>query len=628
MFQRCLHLSDMTLFPPRPHRLLSTLLLLQLAASPLLADEAVRAKLLALHGQFDADRDKNLSPEEQTLAVAAVKEHYGESWSKRVEQLFQRAQGSEATLSAERWRQVASTFGEAAKPEAVSIPMDDGTRLATDVHLPAGDGPFPAVLLRTPYGRGGQGRQASFLTGLGIAVVVQDMRGRFDSEGENLPFHGCGWAEHRDGADTVAWIRRQSWSDGQVGTAGASAGGITQNLLAAAGPEGLAAQHVSVAIGSLYEAAYIGGAFRKADIENWTTGNRFDSKALALMREHHAYDDYWRRHDSKLKAEAKDVPAVHLGGWFDMFAQGTLDEFTERQHRGGPKARGRQKLVMGPWAHALGRMPVGELTFPDSAMPPNFAPDRWFEHHLLGIDHGIDAEPAVLYYTMGDTSDPDAPGNEWRQADDWPVPAEETAYHFHRDGTLSPEAPEPGAPVEYTFDPADPCPTVGGHNLTLPSGPMDQRPAERRGDVVSFTSEALAEPLEVTGRIKARIFISSSTPDTDLSVRLCDVYPDGKSYLIAEGMLRLRHRRSFEQAEPLVPGRVEEVEVDCWSTSIVFNRGHRLRVSVTSSNYPRFDLNPGTGEPWSEDGEKRKQTNRIACDPAQPSQIVLPVVTR
>ncbi len=209
------------------------------------------------------------------------------------------------------------------------------------------------------------------------------------------------------------------------------------------------------------------------------------------------------------------------------------------------------------------------------------------------------------------------------------MPAEETAFHFHRDGTLSTAAPGADAAdahVEYTFDPADPCPTVGGHNLTLPSGPMDQRSVEGRKDVASFTTEPLAEPLEVTGRIKAKIFISSSAPDTDLSVRLCDVYPDGRSYLIAEGMLRLRHRHSMETPEPLVPGRVEEVEVDCWSTSIVFNRGHRLRVSVTSSNYPRFDLNPGTGEPWSENGEKVKQTNRIACDPAQPSRIVLPVV--
>ncbi len=618
----------MTLPPAPAHRLLSILLLWTLATSPLPADEAVRAQLLALHGLFDADRDGSLSSEEQALAAAAVKERFGESWSRRVEQLFRRAKGSEQAISTERWKEEVAAFGKPTKPETVSLPMSDGARLATDLYLPGGEGPFPAVVLRTPYGRGDQG-QASFLTGLGIAVVIQDMRGRFDSEGENLPFHGCGWAEHRDGADTVAWIRQQPWSDGQVGTAGGSAGGITQNLLAAAAPEGLAAQHIAVAIGSLYEASYIGGAFRKADIENWTTGNRFDPKALAAMREHPAYDDYWRRSDTRLKAEAKDVPAVHLGGWFDMFAQGTLDEFTERQHRGGPKARGKQKLVMGPWAHGLGRMPVGELTFPDSAMPPNFAPDRWFEHYLLGIANGVEAEPAVLYYTMGDTTDPSAPGNEWRQAEDWPVPAEETAFHFHRDGTLSTTAPgaeAADAHIEYTFDPAAPCPTVGGHNLTLPSGPMDQRSVEGRKDVVSFTSEALAEPLEVTGRIKAKVFLSSSASDTDLSVRLCDVYPDGKSYLIAEGMLRLRHCHSMETPEPLVPGRVEEVEVDCWSTSIVFNQGHRIRVSVTSSNYPRFDLNPGTGKPWSEDGEKVKQTNRIGCDPAQPSRIVLPVV--
>ncbi len=610
--------------PPHPCLLFAFCLLLPPAADSLKADEAVRTILLALHGQFDADRDGTLSSEEQTRAAASVKERYGEAWAQRVEQLFRRAQGPDRTIPAERWKQEAAAFGKVAPPETAFIAMSDGVRLATDVYLPAGTGPFPTVLLRTPYGR--SARQSAHIVGLGIAVVVQDMRGRFDSEGENLPFHGCGWTEHRDGADTVAWIRQQPWSDGQVGSAGGSAGGITQNLLAAAAPEGLAAQYIAVAIGSLYEATYIGGAFRQADIENWTTGNKFDPKALALMREHLCYDDHWRRSDSTLKTEAKNVPAVHLGGWFDMFAQGTLDEFTERQHRGGPEAQGRQKLVMGPWAHSLGRMPVGEMTFPDSAMPSQFSPDRWFGHHLLGLANGVDEEPAVLYYTMGDINDPDAPGNEWRQADDWPVPAEETAFYFHRNGTLSSAVPGAGAPVEYTFDPADPCPTVGGHNLTLPSGPMDQSPIEQRPDVVSFTTEALADPLEVTGRIKAKIFLSSSALDTDLSVRLCDVYPDGKSYLIAEGMLRLRHRRSFEQAEPLVPDRVEEVEVDCWSTSIVFNRGHRIRVSVTSSNHPRFDINPGTGEAWTEHGEKIKQTNRIACDPARPSRLVLPVV--
>jgi hypothetical protein len=167
---------------------------------------------------------------------------------------------------------------------------------------------------------------------------------------------------------------------------------------------------------------------------------------------------------------------------------------------------------------------------------------------------------------------------------------------------------------------------VGGNNLTIPRGPMNQNKIENRHDLVIFTSAPLDKPIEVTGRVKAKIFISSSAADTDLSVRLCDVYPDGKSYLIAEGMLRLRYRNSLEKPEPLTPGKVEEVTVDCWSTSMIFNRGHRLRATVTSSNYPRFEINPGTGEPWSDSGTKVKQTNRIYCDAGHASRLILPVV--
>ena len=240
-------------------------------------------------------------------------------------------------------------------------------------------------------------------------------------------------------------------------------------------------------------------------------------------------------------------------------------------------------------------------------------------------------EPAVTYYVMGDTRDPGAPGNQWRTAADWPIPASDTPYYFATDGGLSPSKPaDPVSPaarfVEFTFDPANPCPTIGGRNLTIPRGPKNQNAIESRADMVLFTTPPLAKPLEVTGRVRAKVFVSSSAADSDLSVRLCDVYPDGKSYLIGDGMLRLRYRNSFEKPVPLSPGAIVPVRVDCWSTSIVFNKGHRIRVAVTSSNYPRFDVNPGTGKPWSDDGPKVKQTNRIYDDAAHASCIVLPVV--
>jgi predicted acyl esterase len=509
------------------------------------------------------------------------------------------------------------------------VAMSDGVKLATDVYLPVGAGPFPAVLVRTPYDKSGRGAPSfGDYVMRGLAAVVQDQRGRFASEGENLPFVGCGDGQHKDGLESIAWIRQQPWSNGSVGTLGGSAAGITQILLAPAAPPGLRAQHISVAPASLYHhAVYVGGALRECQVVNWTNRNQYDPEALEIFRAHPQFDEYWRKSDTRLRAAAINVPAVHVGGWFDTFAQGTIDAFVSRQHNGGPGARGTQKLVMGPWTHPIGRSPVGELTFPDFKIPSEYNAGRWFDHHLKGIDNGVMNEPAVAYYVMGDVINRTAPGNVWRHAVDWPVPARERPFYFQVPGILAEKKPGPAeARAEFTFDPADPCPTIGGNNLTIPAGPRNQNAIETRKDVVLFTSDLLEAPLEVTGRVSARIFVSSSAVDSDLSVRLCDVYPDGKSYNIAEGMLRLRYRNSFEKPEPLTPGAIAEATVDCWSTSIVFNRGHRLRVTVTSSNSPRFDVNPGTGKPFREGDSYVKQTNRIYCDGAHPSCILLPVV--
>ncbi|MGB2821787.1 MAG: CocE/NonD family hydrolase, partial [Phycisphaerae bacterium] len=225
-----------------------------------------------------------------------------------------------------------------------------------------------------------------------------------------------------------------------------------------------------------------------------------------------------------------------------------------------------------------------------------------------------------------------APGNEWRFADDWPVPCKPTAYYLHADGRLSTARP-PGVAGkmpqrQYTFDPADPCPTVGGCNLNLPKGPMNQNRIENRKDVIAFSTEPLTEPVEVTGHPRAKVCIASSAVDTDLSVRFCDVYPSGKSYLMAEGMLRLRYRDGFEKPKPLPRGKVVEVEVELWPTSVVVNKGHRIRITITSSNYPRFDVNPGTGRPYAEGGTTVRQTNTVHCGGPQESRIILPVVAR
>ena len=534
-------------------------------------------------------------------------------------------------LTAAAWLLTAAVPAVCAQVEkqTVMVPMSDGVRLASDVYLPPGDGPWPVVLSRTPYSRKGAGGVARMVALMGYAGVVQDMRGRFDSEGENLPFIGCGWVDHADGAETVAWILKQPWSNGKVGTVGASAGGITQNLMAAAAPEGLVAQYIVVAAANLYtDAAYTGGALRKEQIENWTRGNKFDPKAIGMWRAHPAFDAYWHRFDTTRKHAVMNAPAVHVGGWFDTFSQGTIDAFVGRQYHGAQGAKGRQKLVMGPWNHGgIGRARQGDLKFPRAIPPLAYDMIQWFACHLKGASDVVMSNPAVAYYVMGDVEADGSPGNEWRYADRWPVPATETPYYFHKGNGLSASKPAAGAANEtYTFDPGDPCPTVGGRNLTIPAGPMNQNRIETRPDVLNFTTQPLAAPVEVTGRVAAKVFVSSSAAHTDLSVRLSDVYPDGRSFLMAEGMLRLRYRDSLSIPKPLEPGKVYEVAVDCWSTSIVFAKGHRIRVTVTSSNYPRYDLNPGTGAAWTDGCKFVKQTNRIFCDAKRPSRMILPVI--
>ncbi len=515
-----------------------------------------------------------------------------------------------------------------AEKQTVMVPMTDGVKLATDIHLPPGEGPWPTILMRTPYNRK-RGGPAAVAARLGYAGVIQDMRGRFDSEGENLPFIGCGWVDHADGADTVAWIRKQPWSNGKIGTFGASAGGITQNLMAGAAPEGLVAQYIVVAAASLYtDAAYTGGALRKEQAENWTSGNKFAPEAIEMWRDHAAYDEWWHRFDSTRKHAVMNAPAVHVGGWFDTFSQGTLDAFAGRQYHGAAGAKGRQKLVMGPWTHGgIGRARQGDLRFPRAIPPLAYEMVQWFACHLKGAGDVIMSNPAVAYYVMGDVEADGAPGNEWRYADRWPVPATESPYYFGKGGRLLANQPAAAGDDEtYTFNPADPCPTVGGRNLTIPAGPMNQNKIEDRADVLNFTTEPLAAPVEVTGRVAGKVFVSSSAADTDLSVRLSDVYPDGRSFLMTDGILRLRYRDSLSDPKPLEPGKVYEVTVDCWSTSIVFGQGHRIRVTITSSNYPRYDLNPGTCRPWTDGCKFVKQTNRIFCNAQHPSRIILPVI--
>lgn len=514
--------------------------------------------------------------------------------------------------------------------ESVMVAMRDGVNLATDVFLSSTNGSFPVLLARTPYNK-------SLFKGIGedgarhgYATVIQDTRGRFASEGENLAFEADGWADHWDGYDTVEWIVRQPWCNGKVGTFGGSAGAITQMLLAGSGTTNVVSQHLTVGGPSLYfDVVYSGGVFRKALVEDWLLVSAFSPKALELWTSHPKYDAYWQARELTGRYEKVDAAAVHIGGYFDIFAQGTIDAFVGYQEHGGPKARGRQKLVMGPWTHGVFSEKAGDLVFPNGKQLPNRVHDqwRWFDHTLKGVDNGIQNEPAVTYYVMGDTSDPSAPGNVWRTAAQWPpVAATPTPFYLRGDRTLSRAMPEKAAPLDYTYDPTHPVPTLGGPELTIPAGPKDQSPIENRPDVLTFTSESLGQPMEVTGRVRARLWISSDAPDTDFFVRLCDVYPDGRSFNICEGRLRARFRESFAVESFLKSGEICPIDLDLWSTSIVFNKGHRLRVHVTSSSAPGFDPNPNTGEPFRKSTHSRVARNTVYCDADHPSQVLLPLV--
>ena len=505
------------------------------------------------------------------------------------------------------------------------VPMRDGVRLATDVWLANTNGPFPVVFLRFPYnkdlgaalGRDGIAR--------GYAVVSQDTRGRFASEGENLPFH----LDVPDGDDSIDWIVEQPWCDGRIGTWGASAGAITQFQQAVDGTGETDAQYLVVGAPNLYEVVYLGGVFRKALIEDWIRQTRFASNALAVWESHPTYDTYWRNRDASRHYRRVRTPAVHVGGYWDIFAQATLDAFVGYQEKGGRGARGRQRLLMGPWGHGVMQDKVGDFTFPNGGKPPGKQQDhwRWFDHWLQHKDNGVDQDPAVTYYVLGDVTDTNAPGNVWRTADAWPpVVAAPTAYYLHRDGSLSTSKPADGKPLTYRHNPSNPVQTVGGAHLTIPAGPRDQSRIEARDDVLVFTTDYLEDPLEVTGRIRARLWISSDAPDTDFFVRLCDVYPDGRSFNLCEGVLRARFRGGLERERNLKPGQVYPLDIDCWSTSVIFARGHRIRVHVTSSSAPGFDPNPNTGEPFRSSDRVRPAHNTVYLDARRPSQVILPVV--
>ena len=534
---------------------------------------------------------------------------------------------------------LAAAVASAAVPAAAqtllheTVPAADGTPLATDVYLPFGSGPWPVVLIRTVYDKNALREICLALNGSAYACVAQDCRGRFASGGEDTVFRD----DRSDGHATLDWVAAQPWCDGRVGTLGASALGITQYMLAPGANPVLKCEIPMVASADLYHGAmFQGGALRESLVVNWLSGQGSLDRLDEVLT-HRLWSDFWSPVDSLTPADRVTVPALHMGGWFDIFEKGTLDAFATWQLRGGEGARGNQYLVIGPWTHAtMGTSTAGELVFPASASLDLVGLSLDFlDHWLKGLPAGVDGWPAVRAYLMGATDDPGAPGNVWVALDRWPPASTPRRLHLAPGGGLSWTAPEARTEVTLVADPADPVPTLGGANLfpdlevdgrPMGAGPYDQRPVEARDDVLVFSTPPLERPVTVMGRVTATVRIVPRTPDVDLSVRLSDVYPDGRSMLLLDGIARARFRNGDEDEVFLEPGEEATVTVDLWSTAIAFAPGHRIRVAVAGSNAPRFEVNPNDGtNPEDGTGGAIARTAIVLGGP-RPSFVTLPVI--
>ena len=505
------------------------------------------------------------------------------------------------------------------------IEMRDGVRLATDVYLSRyPQQPHGAILLRTPYDKNDL-RLIGFLGGvLGWPIIIQDIRGKHASEGDAPTFR----YSLVDGPDTIAWIANQSWCNGKIATIGPSALGIDQYLTAGSNPDHLACQFIQVAMPNLYKyAVYPGGEYRKSLVDGWIQGFSNSSMIPELHQNENYTKSYWGYENIEDDWHNISIPAIHIGGWYDIYCQGILDGFYGYQHLSQPQVQGKSKLIMGPWTHE-GSITTqqGQLRYPLNSLD-TFSLLLFYQmirQYTMDIPTFFDRWPAVTYYVMGDVDSHFTPGNEWRTADDWPIPSHQRSWYFHADGSLQLQPMTSSTNVSYFYDPTDPVPTIGGQNLMIPAGPYDQSGVEQRDDVLVFTSEELTQPYEATGKIDARLYVSSSCSDTDFTVKLTDVYPDGRSMLLTDGILRMRKRNGNDHWDFMEPEIVYNVTIDLSSTSYIWNTGHRIRVSVSSSNYPRFLANPNTKDGIAQNMTYEIAENTLHLSPKHKSCIILP----
>jgi len=557
----------------------------------------------------------------------------------------------------------------------VSAKMRDGVTLRADIYRPDADGKFPVLLQRTPYNKSGGSMNFAYLAATrGYVVVIQDVRGRYTSEGDWYPFIH----EAEDGYDTVEWAAALPYSDGRVGMFGGSYVGATQMLAATAHPPHLTGICPGVTASNYHENwTYQGGAFEQWFDESWTsrlaqdTLNRSVQKATnARIGEdvlplttyplfnlpapgvatastptlapyfldwlaHPAYDAYWKRLNLEDHYPDIRVPALHIAAWYDIFLGGSLRNYAGLKARAATEeARQGQRLLVVIGGHAGGGRKIGDLDFgPEAARyEENDATLLWYDFLFKGMQNEFAAGKPVTIFVMGP--------NQWRQEDDWPLArAKSTRYFLHSqgaanssrgNGSLSTSAPGSEPADKFTYDPGKPVPTTGGplccDAVHLAPGPKDQRAVEERDDILIYSTPSLEHDLEVTGPVRLEFFASSSAVDTDFTAKLVDVYPDGSAINIAEGILRAKYRDSQETSTLLTPGKVYSLAIDLWATSNVFRAGHRIRLEVSSSNFPRFDRNLNTGESAATSAKWVSATNTILHDAAHPSALLLPVV--
>lgn len=608
----------------------------------------------------------------------------------------------------------------------IMLPMHDGVKLATDVYHPAEEGQWPVLLTRLMYDKSNE-----WFLGLNLdiaralqadyAVVVQDVRGRYASEGE---FPSTFQQEASDGADTIAWIAGQSWCGGNVGMFGGSHLGITQWLAAEEQPEALQAlaPMITPAIPANYFAAGVpvasGGAFPLGVSLSWAltqvaegeaqrrisqgraTQETMDALLQAWMSLQQLYErlplvDMPALHElvpsyvtwvAGSPAEAArvqeehyqriQVPALNIGGWYDLFLDGTLENYRQMKRRGGSeRARAFQRLLIGPWAHMNQSGVFAERNYGQQAgqerIDLNGVVLRWYDHWLKGLDNGVEQDKPVRLFVMGI--------DEWREEESWPLPdTQYRSYYLHSqgrantaagDGMLSTALPGDEPEDTYGYDPHHPVPTVGGATSipifrtkevdtagehfehALPErdhaqetrakagfssgiefnvGPRDQQQIEQRDDVLCYTTPSLPHPIEVTGPIELVLYIASSARDTDFTGKLVDVHPDGRAEILADGILRARYRESLSTPVLMEPGQIYELLLNLGATSNVFKAGHRIRLEVSSSNFPRFDRNTNTGGAVATETEKDfvQAINRIYHSRARPSHLILPIINR